>query len=118
MMTFSAQWRKVGALPMPVVRYTRPVASDLGSLHNGKVDRSEKSLHHTLRNMREVHVDEVDLSSISQLSQRRGAHVRGTPAYGLGPGQFVVACDASRCPAEQPDLECLATLVQFSGTLR
>ena len=24
MITFSAHWRKVGALPMPVVRYTRP----------------------------------------------------------------------------------------------
>ena len=94
-----------------------PVAGDLGGLDDGEVDRPEEPLHHGLRDMREVHVHEVEFSGIGQLAHRRRGDVRGPPAHGLGPAQLVVAGRPGRRAAEQLDLECLAGLVQLPARL-
>ena len=52
------------------------VGGDLGRLDDRHVDRPEEALEHDLRDVRQVHVDEVELARVGELPQRGRREIR------------------------------------------
>ena len=93
------------------------VRGDVGRLDDREVHATEEALHDHLRDVREVHVHEVEPPGVRQLAKRTGGHVGRAPAHGLGQAELVVAGRPRRGAAEDADLERLTSLVQSPGSL-
>ena len=90
------------------------VGRDLGGLDDSEVDLAKEAEQQRLRDVRQVHVHELDRAAVDLGAQRGTRLVRRAPRDGLGLGEVVVQL-AGGCAGDHADPERPASLMFLAG---